>query len=214
MKLRLYAVIVFVIFLFGFSAFNPVTLRQPSDFHLVKVNHQGEELAIWSGPWHCVFDQNTGLLWERKQDDETIHDGYWTYSWFQNGQGVPNYGDCYFEDERCDVDDLIRKANQNKTCGVDDWRLPTSAELMTIVSDQLRPGEPTINKDFFPQTKKGDYWTAEGGKPLTGVYAHLKRGAIAINFGQGEMVTLPYRNAAFVRLVSNRHSHSIDRPAE
>ena len=186
-----------------YSWLNPVAQRQIEDFHLVKVNNQGQAIEPWQGPWACVADKNTGLLWEVKRDDESIHDGYWTYSWFDGQKGIPNRGDCYFEDERCDVDDLIRRANAIKTCGVDDWRLPTTQELSSIVSFAIRPGEPTINKDYFPHSKKGDYWSMDADRPLTGIFAHLKTGARAVNFSDGKAVVLPYRNAAFVRLVSN-----------
>jgi hypothetical protein len=202
MKYRVIFLLALLLSALGYNALNPLMSRTPSEFHLVKTDRQGQALPIWSGPWQCVFDQKTNLMWETKQDDESIHDGYWTYSWYQQGLGVANKGDCYFEDKRCDVADLIRRANRAKTCGIATWRLPTTQELHSLVTNQTRPGEPTINKDFFPHTKKGDYWSAEAGQTLQGIFSHLGEGALAVNFGAGNTVTLPYRNAAFVRLVS------------
>ena len=160
-------------------------------------------MHAWAGPWHCVKDENTGRVWEVKRDDESIHDGYWTYSWWLAGKGEQNQGDCYFEKARCDTADLIRRTNALKLCGRSDWRLPTTVELQSIVEIPNQPGNPSVNMFFFPQTKHGDYWTSDDEKPLTGVYRHLKTGAAAINFTKGETVIIPYRNAAFTRLISS-----------
>lgn len=160
-------------------------------------------MGAWSGPWSCVCDSHTGLLWEMKTDDEGIHDGYWTYSWYEEDFGTPDNGDCYFEKERCDTRDLIRHTNREKLCGAHNWRLPASIELQTLLYLQAKEGAPLIDTDYFPKTRRGDYWTQDAEKPLQGVYRHLKHGAVAINFIAGEQVTIPYRNAAFVRLVAD-----------
>lgn len=202
MIVRLIAVLVFMSALVGYARYLPEPVHAAKLSNFTKVGSNGKIMGAWQGPWACVHDSATGLLWEVKSDSESIHDGYWTYSWFDGNEGVANWGDCYFEKDRCDVSDLIRRANQEKTCGREDWRLPTGSELMSLVSHDARPGEPRIDKGFFPHTKKGDYWTIDSGKPLTGTFAHLKTGADAVNFGDARLVTLPYRNAAFVRLVS------------
>ena len=52
------------IFLFaGLQSFQP---KAPPDTRYIKINMQGEKLSSWSGPWSCVFDSKTGLLWEVK----------------------------------------------------------------------------------------------------------------------------------------------------
>jgi hypothetical protein len=179
---------------------------QPIDSRWQKLDKDGLPMAVWAGPWACVLDNNTGLIWENKLDDESIHDGYWTYSWYSDSnkvpEGVENMGDCYFESSRCDTQDLIRRANQQKTCGIDSWRLPTVAELNTLVKLDGRPGSATIATDFFPKTHRGDYWTKQSGVQLSVPFKHLSPGSYAINFGTGQVYGLPHRNAAFVRLVS------------
>lgn len=167
-----------------------------------KLDAEGEVMSVWHGPWACVHDKKTGLVWENKTDDESIHDSLWTYSWFEQGQGVENSGDCYFEKDRCDTADLIRRANQQGTCGRKDWRLPTTEELLSLVNPSPKTGKAVIHNDFFAHTKRGDYWSADHSIPLKGVYAHLGSGALAVDFIEGQPRSIPYRNAAFVRLVS------------
>ncbi len=176
----------------------------PVTSHWLKLDKNGQEIANWSGPWSCVLDRKTGLVWEVKTDNEGIHDGYWSYSWLDNkNKGVANWGDCHFEDDRCDTQDLLRRVRKEQTCGLANWRLPTADELSTLIVDYQRPGEPVIDSGFFPHTKRGDYWTSDANQPLTGIYRHLKKGATAVNFITGEKVATPYRNAAFVRLVTS-----------
>jgi hypothetical protein len=192
-----------LVLLLVYCGANPPPQAEQQDHYLVKVSQQGQLMKSWQGPWRCVHDKRSGLLWEVKSDSENIHDGYWTYSWLdQQGRGKANFGDCYFESDRCDVQDLIIKTNQQQTCGRNNWRLPTATELSSLLDNTVKAGDPLINKSFFPHSKRGDYWTAEGEQPLTGVYAYLEKGAKAVNFGSGETLTLPYRNAAFLRLVS------------
>lgn len=178
--------------------------HQVESSRYIKLSISGMTLDVWQGPWSCILDKKTGLIWENKTDDESIHDGLWTFSWYQNGIGVENSGDCYFEPERCDTTDLVRRVNQEKTCGFENWRLPTEKELMSLVTNNPKTGQAKIPGDFFSYTKRGDYWTSEHNKPLVGVYAHLQYGARSIDFIEGHRRDIPYRNAAFLRLVTDK----------
>lgn len=98
-----------------------------------------------------VSDALTGLQWEQKTDDGSIHDKDNVYTWstgFEpaNGTVFTTFlaalnGPCF--------------ANQ---C---DWRLPTRTELETIVLPQLPPcGEnPCIDQSFFGPTAANLHWS-------------------------------------------------------
>ncbi|CAH9051737.1 hypothetical protein PSECIP111854_00821 [Pseudoalteromonas sp. CIP111854] len=168
-----------------------------------KITAQGRQLTPWQGPWSCVLDNQLSLLWEVKTDDESIHDGYWTYSWYDQNKGHPNFGDCYFETARCDTQDLINRTNTLSLCGQTNWRLPTESELASLLQSPSRPGHVYIAHDYFINIQKGDYWSSDANTTLSQHYEHLKFGAKAVNFHKGSVIALPYRNAAFVILVSD-----------
>lgn len=202
--------IIFVICLLGLTAYvglNPVHPENPVAKRWLKINASGEPMHNWSGPWACVYDKKTGLLWEVKSDAENVHDAYWSYSWFDGRAGTANKGDCYFEEQGCDTQDLIDKVNAEARCGSVSWRLPTPIELQTLIFHQAKAGEPKIATGFFPHTKPGDYWTSASQQALSERYKHLGFGATAINFSQGKSLNLPYSNAAFARLVTKTTSH-------
>jgi len=172
------------------------------DYRFVKIDSKGEQLKAWQGPWPCILDLEQKLLWEIKTDDETIHDGYWTYSWFDGVSGVSNNGDCYFKKDRCDTLDLIKETNKEQLCGLTGWRLPTLYELQSLVVENDRPGENKISTDYFPQIKNGDYWTSQNKIPFKRLNHH-HLGVSAINFHEANHLILPYHNAAFVILVND-----------
>ncbi|WP_444920036.1 DUF1566 domain-containing protein [Microbulbifer sp. CnH-101-G] len=203
---RLFLIFFLPACLIGAAVIHTPQAPQPSQYYLSKVTAEGEMIHAWDGPWSCVCDRRSGLLWEVKTDSEDIHDGKWTYSRLLQNQGVANNGDCYFEAERCDTEDLIRHINREQLCGSKHWRLPTASELRTLVVTEVKPGSPSIETGYFPKTQRGDYWTSDGNLPLKGVYSYLKVGGAAVNFINGETITIPYRNAAFTRLVTNRSS--------
>lgn len=203
MLIRLLSFALLIIGALVYAMLNQPAPLIPADAPFVKISAQGEPLDIWSGPWSCVYDQRSGLLWEVKTDAEDIHHSSWTFSWFNENLGVENFGDCYFETARCDTEDLLRRVNQTKLCGMDGWRLPTASELSSLVTHTALPGDATIDADFFPHIQRGDYWTIDHGKKLLSIYQHLGTGARAVNFIDGSVTALPYRNAAFVMLVND-----------
>ena len=105
-----------------------------------KLDADSKELpddAPW--PWVMVRDNVTGLIWEIKTDDGSIHDRDNTYNW----------------DDAQDV--FIAALNNDNYGGYSDWRLPTVKELMPIVN---RDGYNPINTTYFPNTVVSYYWSS------------------------------------------------------
>ena len=110
-----------------------------------KLDANGNDLPDSATEWVMVRDNVTGLIWEVKTDDGSIHDKDNTYTW-QDAQ-----------------DTFITQVNTSSFGGHSDWRLPTIKELASILN--LLGTHPTIDSDFFPNTLTSNtptpyYWSS------------------------------------------------------
>ncbi|HEX7082379.1 MAG TPA: DUF1566 domain-containing protein [Gammaproteobacteria bacterium] len=175
-------------------------------FDFTKVSHAGIALppdaALGSNEadWACTLDHVTGLLWEIRPDapGTARHRGH-TYSWYlpdaeRNGgqAGVPNGGVC--SGSACDTQAYVDAVNDEGLCGFDDWRMPTAAELASIVHHGRV--SPAVDIDYFPDVPSSDplYWTATAFAPDANI-------AWSIDFTDGQLVNPAKNYAAHVRLV-------------
>ncbi len=97
-----------------------------------KLDSNGAALANSAKQWAMVKDNITGLIWEGKTDDGSIHDKDNTYSF-----------DIVYNN-------FIDILNEKEFGGYSDWRLPTSFELITIID--YGSADPAINTDYFINT--------------------------------------------------------------
>jgi hypothetical protein len=88
-----------------------------------------------------VQDNVTGLIWEVKTNDSGLRDKDWTYSWYNSTgindggyAGYADYADNCYSTTRCDTEKYVADVNAATLCGNNDWRLPNSEELNTIVA--------------------------------------------------------------------------------
>ena len=95
-----------------------------------KLDDDGNELDADATDWSMVKDEVTGLIWEVKNDDGSIHDKDNTYNW---------------EDA---IDVFIAQLNSDNFCGHSDWRLPTIKELLFLANADTF--NPAINTAYFP----------------------------------------------------------------
>ena len=181
--------------------FNPPPLPGLHNARFIKIAPDGRELHAWGGPWSCVLDSDTGLVWEVKSYAEDMHDYQCSFSWFDGNTGVADGGSCFTENGKSDTRDLVEYANETARCGMEGWRLPREQELRTLLSETPLPGDLLIARDYFPYIQRGLYWTSNVEVPLTGYFERLGKGAVSIDFKDGRSREMPYRDAAFVRLV-------------
>src|SRR5262249_52681426 len=86
-----------------------------------------------------VTDTMTGLVWEKKSSDGSIHDKELLLSWSMSGSTAPDGSAFTF----------VATLNATRFAGFQDWRLPTLDELGTIVDrGVIIPGMPVVGPAF------------------------------------------------------------------
>jgi hypothetical protein len=105
----------------------------------VKLDESGRELPDQAGDWTMVLDRASGLIWEIKRDDDSLHGRDNLYSW---GEILKTF---------------IAGLNGENFGGYSDWRLPAEKELGRLQS--IKENEPTLFETFFPGTVPSTYWT-------------------------------------------------------
>jgi hypothetical protein len=103
------------------------SINQPS---YTKLDADGNDLPDSALSWAMVRDNVTGLIWEEKTDDGSIHDKLNTYNWYYAG------------------DEFVEVLNSTVFGGFDDWRLPTIKELAYLV-EFSGSTPPYINTNYF-----------------------------------------------------------------
>ncbi|MGD9732942.1 MAG: DUF1566 domain-containing protein [Desulfamplus sp.] len=142
-----------------------------------KLDSNGVALPVTATTWAMVRDNVTGLIWENKTDEGSIHDKDNTYTW------------------EVASSDFIAKLNAAKFGGYSDWRLPRITELHSIV-DYGTPYS-TININYFDNTIFSypfSYWSS-----IT--YAENLSYAWALDFYYGENLTISKSTNNYVRAV-------------
>ncbi len=144
------------------------TINPPS---YTKLAYGGVTLPITatqSDGWIMTRDNVTGLVWEIKTDDGSIHDMDDKYTWCDTNPDS-NGGDPGYCGNGTDTEDFIAALNTENYGGFSDWRLPTRKEQITIVDYSTHFNFPSIDGDFFPNTQATlDYWSSTSYIGLAG----------------------------------------------
>ena len=126
-----------------------------------KLGQNGIELAdtaTQGDGWIMTRDNVTGLIWEIKTDDDSVHDKDNTFTWCDSHPET-NGGDPGTCGVGTDTEGLIAFMNENEYGGYSDWRMPTRKELRTIIDYDAY--NPAVNTDYFPNTVTSSYWSAD-----------------------------------------------------
>jgi len=110
-----------------------------------KLGHGGVELPDNATEWSMVRVNVTGLEWENKTDNGTIHDKDNLYAWH-------------------DAEDIfIDQINIDNFGGHSDWRVPELKELAMLVDSSIPCSGPTIDTAYFMPSQAAHYWSKDHG---------------------------------------------------
>lgn len=156
-----------------------------------KVGKKGVALPDTARPadgWFMTRDNATGLMWEIKTDDGTVHDRDNMYTWYDPGAAVPGTPGV-----GTDTADFIAALNSAGFGGFKDWRMPTAKELATLIVNDGQV-HPTIDTGFFPNTADHCYWSST-------TYAPDPAEARGMGFEDGDDSRAPKSQLRCVRAV-------------
>ncbi len=137
-------------------------------FNFTKLDMEGNSLSSTAPQWYCVKDSVTGLIWENKSANADLQYHKAEYTWYTPSAGSGNEGkksldECNYNG--CDTYAYIEAINAmtQPLCGINQWRLPTRNELLSIVN--YGTSHPAIDRNYFPYPVVGrrepplNYWT-------------------------------------------------------
>ena len=175
-----------------------------SSFSYTKLDAGGVELPPEATDWVCVRDEVTGLIWEVKTDDGGLHDRDNSYSWFDselvnafNPDAEPWAGVADLDPLTVDNSQAyVEAVNAAGLCGASDWRLPQIDELYSLVDLSLAD-DPTLDTDFFPETKSERYWSGTSYRTVS----HRSKNAWVVSFDSSHISPLEKTGSLAIRLV-------------
>lgn len=135
-------------------------------FDFTKLDENGNPVSDLALIWSCVKDNQTGLVWEVKNDNGGIQDKDNTYRW----GGITALINTSFNTQYDDWDVLVNEVNNANLCGFNDWKVPSIHEYMSIIHFDRQ--YPALDDTFFPNTIDTYYWTASPhAGPLSDAWA-------------------------------------------
>ena len=113
-------------------------LMNPPSF--TKLDAGSNDLPDSATAWVMVRDNVTGLIWEVKTDDGSVHDKDNEYTWYDSNPAT-NGGDAGTPGDGTDTEDFIAALNAESFGGQTDWRLRPIRNwiLSSIWGGSLRP---------------------------------------------------------------------------
>jgi hypothetical protein len=170
-----------------------------------KLDANGAVLSDAAATWAMVKDNVTGLIWENKTSDGSIHDGTKTFTWCDTNPTTNggNQGTCGTGTGNAATDTaaFIKALNDAKFGGFSDWRMPHVKELESIVDMGRR--NPAVNTAWFPSTVSSFYWSSS-------TYANYNGNAWLVYFYYSGGCFNGKSDPNAVRAVRGRQTNSFD----
>jgi len=134
-----------------------------------KLDATGTALTDDAASWIMIRDNVTGLIWENKTSDGSIHDGSKTFTWCDTNP-VTNGGETGTcgtgsGDSATDTEAFIKALNDAQFGGFSDWRMPTPKELSGIANMGPSPKTDSV----WSNTAENRFWTSIA---IDGTYAY------------------------------------------
>ncbi len=161
---------------------------------LFKVSEQGSILKSSDANHRCVIDDKSELVWEVKLNKKGLQNTQNTYTWFDAKTGVKDgeYSKNCHWGKACNSQAFIQALNETKLCQQNIWRMPSEAELKTLLV--YGDNNLLIDDKFFPNTQLKTYWSADE------ISADV---AIDVPFFYGGSKSADKSFDAYIRAVSN-----------
>lgn len=175
-------------------------------FDFTKLDANGDPLPASATDWSCVQDHQTGLIWEVKTSSFGLQNRTNTYAWYNTDEttnggeaGSAAGGSCWASD--CNTQAYAEAVRATELCGLDNWRLPSRHELMSLRHSGI-DSVPPIDEDYFPNTVTSAYWTATPSAQNTDQAWFIHFGNPSGSTGDPHIGTEGKHNTNRVRLVS------------
>ncbi len=144
-------------------------------FDFTKLDNDGNPLDASATSWSCVKDNHTGLIWEVKTDTPKgtdLHSKNDSFGWYSTdsntnggigGHSHHEYDTCTGYDANdsstyCNSEKYTARVNEQKLCGLSNWKLPSTHELRSIVYYGSDNGI-LIDLNYFPNSLADKYIT-------------------------------------------------------
>lgn len=187
-------------------------------FNFTKLDAEGRPLPRSAKRWACVKDNHTGLIWEvktRQSKRAGLHSREDQYNWrnliwasnggatgWRNHDGAICTGFVAGQEHTyCNTHAFVQRVNKKGLCGAHDWRLPNIQELTSLL--KLRERGAKIDRRYFPNTRRGGYWSST---PV----AFDKSVNWQLDFSTGRDTVTARRDELYVRLVRTAHPGGTD----